>query len=590
MPSARFDDLTPGSERSFRLVDPVDVIEARETAEVATAIAAAEHAAAGGRWVGGFVSYEAAPGLDRALVVRSAPEGDPFADVPLVWFGVFAGREPIRPPEPSAPDRRIRGAEWRATVPRERYVDAVAQIREAITEGRTYQVNHTIRLRSSRFAPTEERYEQLCLAQRGGFAALLDTGRYRILSASPELFFLRDGTSIVTRPMKGTAPRGRWLAEDLERASSLTSSTKDRAENAMIVDLLRNDLGRIADPATVRVDRLFEAERYETVWQLTSTISARVPEAASLLDVFSALFPSGSVTGAPKVAAMRFIRELEDSRRGVYTGAVGFLAPAGSGEPSAEFNVAIRTIVADMTSGEAEYGVGGGITFDSSPDGEYDEVVAKSKVLTAARPAFRLLETLRWDPAGGFAHLDEHLMRLRSSARYFGFACDQGDVLTALRRSVADATTACRVRMTLGRDGEAKVDVGELPAASEGHVVVALDTDPVDPNDVWLYHKTTMREPYDRRRERRPDVDDVLLVNDRGEVTESTIANVAVKLDGRWWTPPIDAGLLPGTNRAILLREGTLAERRIALEQLPGAEGLALVSSVRGWRPATIVG
>jgi para-aminobenzoate synthetase/4-amino-4-deoxychorismate lyase len=390
--------------------------------------------------------------------------------------------------------------------------------------------------------------------------------------------------------MKGTAPRGRWLAEDLERASALTSSTKDRAENAMIVDLLRNDLGRIADPASVRVDRLFEAERYETVWQLTSTISARVPQTTSLLDVFQALFPSGSVTGAPKVAAMRFIRELEDSRRGVYTGAVGFLAPAGSGEPSAEFNVAIRTVVADTTSGEAEYGVGGGITFDSSPAGEYDEVVAKSKVLTAARPAFRLLETLRWDPAGGFAHLDEHLTRLRSSARYFGFACDQSEVLTAFRRSVADATTACRVRLTLGRDGAAKVDVGELPAGSEGPVVVALDTDPVDPNDVWLYHKTTMREPYDRRRERRPDVDDVLLVNDRGEVSESTIANVAVKLEGRWWTPPVDAGLLPGTNRAILLREGTLAERRIALEQLPGAEGLALVSSVRGWRPATIVG
>jgi para-aminobenzoate synthetase/4-amino-4-deoxychorismate lyase len=336
------------------------------------------------------------------------------------------------------------------------------------------------------------------------------------------------------------------------------------------------------------VDRLFEAERYETVWQLTSTISAKVPEATSLVDVFCALFPSGSVTGAPKVASMRYIAELEDAPRGVYTGAVGFLAPPASGEPPAEFNVAIRTVVADLSTGQAEYGVGGGITFDSSASGEYDEVLAKSRVLTVAAPAFGLLETLRWDPAGGFAHLDEHLTRLRSSARYFGFGCDENGVLTALRRSVAAATTACRVRLTMGRDGVVSVDVGPLQPPSEGPIAVAIDPDPVDPNDVWLYHKTTLRAAYDRRRERRPDVDDVLLVNDRNEATESTIANLAVKLDGRWWTPPVEAGLLPGTNRAILLREGTLAERRIPVEALDGAEGLALVSSVRGWRPARL--
>jgi para-aminobenzoate synthetase/4-amino-4-deoxychorismate lyase len=431
-------------------------------------------------------------------------------------------------------------------------------------------------------------YRDLCLAQRGGYAAYLDLGRFRVLSASPELFFRIDGERITTRPMKGTAPRGRWPAEDEEIAARLVASSKERAENAMIVDLLRNDLGRICRTGSVEVERMVEAERFETVWQLTSTIEGDLRPEITLLDTFRALFPSGSVTGAPKIRTTRIIADLEDSARGPYCGAIGYLAPPGSGEPRANFNVAIRTVVLDTQTRTAEYGVGGGITHDSSASGEYEEIVAKARVLTEARPAFELFESLGHEPAVGFRHLDEHLERLAASARFFGFRFELEAASAALKRAVIEVTEPSVVRLTLARDGALSTDVRELPPAKEP-VRVALDDEPVDPSDLWLFHKTTRRAPYGRRRERRPDVDDVVLVNDRGEVTESTIANLAVRLDGIWVTPPIDAGLLPGTYRAVLLREDRLIERPVTVDELRGAGELALVSSVRGWRPAVLV-
>jgi para-aminobenzoate synthetase/4-amino-4-deoxychorismate lyase len=287
---------------------------------------------------------------------------------------------------------------------------------------------------------------------------------------------------------------------------------------------------------------------------------------------------------------MRIIRELEDSPRGVYCGAIGFLAPPGSGAPRAVFNVAIRTVVVNASSGTAEYGVGGGITFDSSAELEHAEVLAKARVLTAARPAFELFETLRHDPDGGFLHLGEHLERLGASARYFGFRFDPEGAVAALKDAVADREARpIRVRLDLSRGGTTSVQVSELPEPADRPVTVALDDEPVDPDDVWLFHKTTRREPYARRRDKRPDVQDVILVNTLGEVTESTIANLAVRLEGRWVTPPLGSGLLPGSYRTVLVRDGTLAERHVTIDELRTARELALVSSVRGWRPAALV-
>ncbi|MGH2636286.1 MAG: aminodeoxychorismate synthase component I [Actinomycetota bacterium] len=589
MIEARFDDLSHGSERSFRLAGPVAVLEARRPDEVAGAIDAAEAGASRGLWVGGFVAYEAASGLDPALTVRPRAPGDPFEELPLAWFALFETRETVPPLEPRRADPPEGDSPWRPSVDRLAYDEALARIRELIAAGESYQVNHTLRLRARIAGDERGFYRDLALGQRGAFAARLDLGRYRVLSASPELFFRIDGARITTRPMKGTAPRGRWLAEDEDAAAALVASPKDRAENAMIVDLLRNDLGRIARPGSVAVARMHEPERYETVWQLTSTVSADLEPATPLVEVFRALFPSGSVTGAPKVRTMGIIRDLEDSPRGVYCGAIGYLSPAGSDEPAANFSVAIRTVVLDAETRTAEYGVGGGITFDSSAEREYEEVLAKARVLTSARPAFELFETLRHDE-DGYRHLPEHLERLGASARYFGFRFEMEAAVAAIKRAVAEGGGgSLRVRLTLSRDGSLLADVSPVPAAPDGPVRVTLDDEPVDPDDVWLFHKTTRRAPYERRKGRRPDVDDVVLVNTRGEVTESTIANLAVEIGGRWVTPPVDVGLLPGSYRAVLVRDGTLAERRVTIAELLGADEVALVNSVRGWRPALVV-
>jgi para-aminobenzoate synthetase/4-amino-4-deoxychorismate lyase len=586
---ARFDDLVAGAERAFRLAEPVGVIEARRPSEVVGAIDAAGSAAARGLWAAGFVAYEAAPGLDPELSVHVRAADDPFAELPLAWFALFERKEDLPRLEPGRVDPSgSAGSPWRPSVDRATYDAAVERIRELIAAGHTYQVNHTIRLRAMIRGDERGFYRDLCLAQRGGYAAFLDLGRFRVLSASPELFFRIDGERITTKPMKGTAPRGRWSAEDEEIAARLVASSKERAENAMIVDLLRNDLGRICRTGSVEVERMVEAERFETVWQLTSTIEGDLRPEITLLDAFRALFPSGSVTGAPKIRTTRIIAELEDSARGPYCGAIGYLAPPGSGEPRANFNVAIRTVVLDTQTRTAEYGVGGGITHDSSASGEYEEIVAKARVLTDARPAFELFESLGHEPAEGFRHLDEHLERLAASARYFGFRFELEAASAALKRAVIEVTEPSVVRLTLARDGALSTDVRDLPRGKIP-VRVALDDEPVDPSDLWLFHKTTRRAPYDRRRERRPDVDDVVLVNDRGEVTESTIANLAVRLDGVWVTPPIDAGLLPGTYRTVLLREDGLIERPVTVDELRGAGELALLSSVRGWRPAVLV-
>ncbi|HEV8648457.1 MAG TPA: aminodeoxychorismate synthase component I [Actinomycetes bacterium] len=587
MIEARFDDLVAGSERSFRLAEPVGVIEARRPTEVPGAIEAAEAAAERGLWAGGFVAYEAAPGLDPELSVRVRAPDDPFAELPLAWFALFERAEPVPPLEPpgAEPAATLRSP-WRPTSDRAAYDAAIERIRELIAAGHSYQVNHTIRLRALIEGDERGLYRDLCLAQRGGYAAYLDLGRYRILSASPELFFRIDGGRITTRPMKGTAPRGRWLAEDEEIAARLVASAKERAENAMIVDLLRNDLGRICRPGSVEVAGMLEVERYETVWQLTSTIEGALRSGVSVVDAFRALFPSGSVTGAPKVRSTRIIADLEDSARGPYCGAIGYLAPSGSGEPRANVNVAIRTVVLDAQTRTAEYGVGGGITFDSSADDEFEEVLAKVRVLSTARPAFELFETLAHIPGDGFRHVDEHLERLGASAAYFGFRFDPEDATAALK--ALDESEPRAVRLTLDRDGSLTADARPLPRTPDGPARLALDDEPVDPSDVWLFHKTTRRAPYDRRREKRPEVDDVLLVNDRGEVTESTIANLAVRIGESWVTPPVDAGLLPGTYRAVLVREGRVTERPVSIAELRAAPEIALVSSVRGWRPAVL--
>jgi para-aminobenzoate synthetase/4-amino-4-deoxychorismate lyase len=380
--------------------------------------------------------------------------------------------------------------------------------------------------------------------------------------------------------MKGTARRGRWAAEDEEAGQRLGLSEKDRAENVMIADLLRNDLGRVAALGTVHAAPLFEVERFRTVWQLTSTVSGRVRPGTGLADLFAATFPCGSVTGAPKVAAMKLVAALERAPRGAYCGAVGAVRPGGD----SCFNVAIRTVEVDLESGDAVYGTGGGITWDSDPAAEWDEALAKARVLDLDPGVPTLLETLRLE-GGRVALLDGHLARLAGSARYHAIPLDLPAARARIERESGDA----RLRLLLSPDGGLTVERSPLPEPMAGPVPVALSREPVDRSDPALFHKTTRRAPYERRRGERADAFDVLLANREGEITEATIANVIAEVDGERITPPLDAGLLPGVFRGQLLARGEVLERPLRVEDLRRARRIWLVNALRGWVEARLI-
>ncbi|HLM58252.1 MAG TPA: aminodeoxychorismate synthase component I [Pyrinomonadaceae bacterium] len=560
----------PTAPGRVRFARPAGVVVARSIEEVRPALRRVQRAAAEGLYAAGFVAYEAAPAFDSSLVVR------PGGELPLLWFGLFDGPAGAE----SGPGGEFEVAGWEPSVSRAEYARRVGEARELIARGYTYQVNYTLRLRARLRGDDFALYERLLAAQRTRYGAYVNAGRFRVLSASPELFFERTGNRIRTRPMKGTAGRGRWLEEDEGAAARLASSEKDRAENVMIVDLLRNDLGRVSEFGSVHAGPLFEVERYPTVLQMTSTVEATLKEGTTLEDIFAALFPCGSVTGAPKVSTTRIIAGLEDSPRGVYCGAVGVVAPGGD----ALFNVAIRTAVVDGASGVVEYGTGGGVTWDSNAADEYAEALNKALLLSEGVPDFELLETMRLE-GGRYALLEEHLERLASSAAYFDFRLSEAEIRAALAGHAAQHPSgARRVRLLVARDGRPRVEGGPLDGQHvAAPAVVALARSPVSKLDRFLYHKTTRREVYEARRAEHPEAFDVLLWNEEGELTEFTNGNLVVEMEGRRWTPPRECGLLAGTFRARLLRAGEVSERVLTSPDLRRASACWFVNSVRGW-------
>jgi len=557
--------------RVLRFTGPVRVLAARTRDEVVPCLDEMESALTRGLYAAGFIAYEAAPAFHVELVTQP-----PGGDLPLLWFTLYRGVEESASLPPATPGDFSLGS-WTAAVDQDAYLEAVNRIRELAAAGDTYQVNYTFPLEASFEGDALSWFQDLYRAQHPDYAAFLDTGRFQILSVSPELFFRLEDGRLEMRPMKGTRPRGRWPEEDRREAAALASSEKDKAENVMIVDLLRNDMGRISETGSVEVPRLFELERYDTVWQMTSTITSRT--AASLPAIFSALFPSGSVTGAPKIRTMQIIRELERLPRGVYCGAVGWCGPGRR----AEFNVAIRTVTIDLERGVATYPVGSGVTWASAPLDEYEECLIKARVLGQRRPDFELLESLLFD--GEYFLLEEHLARLAASAEYFGFDVD----VAAVRRSLLEAAgawggesfPAYKVRLLVARSGSCRIESG--PAPSSQPVRVGFAMEPVDDQDVFLYHKTTWRSMYEQARAARSDCDDVLLWNARGEITETTVANIVLELDGRRLTPPVCAGLLAGTLRARLLADGEIQESVLRKEDVRRASAIWLINSVRKW-------
>jgi para-aminobenzoate synthetase/4-amino-4-deoxychorismate lyase len=571
--SALFRTPEPGW---LQLAGAVETVVAREASDLPRCLAVAEDAARRGFYVAGFVTYEAAAAFGLAV---QPPTEDAL---PLAFFAVF-------PPScvsrlDTLPDADHPSAlTWTASLDAPSYHQALDRIHRAIADGDTYQLNFTFRLRSKIDRDPAEVFVALDAAQRGEWSAFFDLGTHAICSASPELFFRIDNGLIQCRPMKGTIRRGLWHTADIEQGSRLRTSTKNRAENVMIVDLVRNDLGRIARTGSVEVTSLFDVARYPAQWQMTSTIRADV-QGVALADVFAALFPSGSVTGAPKTRSMEIIRELEASPRGLYTGAIGLIEPSGR----VQFNVAIRTVVIDRTHQVAEFGVGSGIVWESDSGDEFEECRIKAAIVTSVPPRFDLLETLRWDPATGYCLLQRHLDRIVQSAEFFCRTCARDTLLRTLHSAVRDWVVPAKVRLLVDAGGRARCEVTPAPVTL-GAWRVALAASPVSQEDVFLYHKTTHRVAHERARASRPDVDAVLLWNERGEVTESTDANVVIERSNRHITPSAECGLLQGTMRAELLERGHIEEGIVTIEDLHHSTRIWLINSVRGWMDAELV-
>jgi para-aminobenzoate synthetase/4-amino-4-deoxychorismate lyase len=407
-----------------------------------------------------------------------------------------------------------------------------------------------------------------------------------IASASPELFFEWRHGRLSSRPMKGTARRGLDLDDDEAQRAALVHSEKERAENLMIVDMVRNDMGRIARIGSVTVPELFTTEKYDTVWQMTSTVTSEPRPGTSLPDVFRAIFPCASITGAPKVATMRLIAELESTPRGVYCGAVGYGGPRPAG-PEWAFNVAIRTVTIDRSHSIALYGTGGGVTYDSTAGGEYREALLKARVLDRKTTGFSLLETMHWSPAEGYRHLTGHLGRLTRSAWYFDVPLDPAEVRSALDSAVRDAPEASRVRMLVSRTGQITTEISPAPRPLQ-QVRLAVDDSPLDPGDPMLRHKTTERSVYETAAARHPEADDVILVTIDGLAADTTMATLCVEIDDVWVTPPVTDGALPGVARQALIDAGRIRERSILIEEVRTAGRLARVNSLRGWEDAVL--
>lgn len=543
---------------AHRLEDVPDVLAEAETAVACDNL----HAA-------GFVSYESAPAFDKALTTRAGGE------FPFAWFGLYRTTIPVYLPRPET-GGEVPEIDWQASVSDAEYRAEIARIKHYIREGDTYQVNYTFRLRGTAVNDPWRLFLAMIAAQGRTLGAFIQGADWCVSSASHELFFRLDGEELISRPMKGTVTRGLTQGEDLARAEWLRNSAKNCAENIMIVDMIRNDMGRIARTGSIAVANLFEIEKYPTLWQMTSTVSCRTR--AGLREIFQALFPCASITGAPKRRTMEIIREVESTPRGLYTGAIGYLSP----NRRSQFSVAIRTVIINHRDGIMEYGTGGGVVWDSQAGDELAECMAKARIVTRQAPEFSLIETLLWTPESGCFLLEEHLHRLRNSTAYFDFNLDE----PGLRRLLAERTAGLspephRLRVLVHRNGEMQMETASLSTRTGDYRVILAEAS-IDSTDPYLYHKTTRRHVYTSALAKASGYDDVLLWNERGELTESCIANLVVELDGNLYTPPVTCGLLAGVYREALLREGKIAERIIRKEELSKCTRILLVNSVRG--------
>jgi para-aminobenzoate synthetase/4-amino-4-deoxychorismate lyase len=549
--------------------DPIQVLTAHTTADIQALLDTVQQTVEReGYYAVGFLSYEASPAFDPSFQVKS---DDCF---PLAWFGFYRHACPILPPTVNATTPF--SLAWTPSISRVEYQQALSKIKRYIAEGITYQVNYSFRLQSPFKCDPWLYFWQINHAQNSLYSAFINLKDWAICCASPELFFQWDEGKLLCQPMKGTAPRGLTYQRDRAVAKILQTSPKERAENVMIADMIRNDLGRIAQTGSVRVNHLFKLEQYPTVWQMTSPVECTTQ--ANLSEIFTALFPCASIVGAPKASTLKIIAELETLPRRIYTGTIGFLRP----NCSAQFNVAIRTVLVNKSENVAEYGVGGGIVWDSLETNEYEECCTKAKILSRQQPQFSLLESILWTPEKGYFLIDLHLKRLQESAAYFNFTFN----LEKIRdRLAAIALTlppqAHKVRLLCHKQDEITLNSEPLISASRP-LFVGLASSPIDITNPFLYHKTTHRLIYEKMQQSHPQYDDVLLWNEKGELTEFCAANLVVETpDGKWYTPPVECGLLAGTFRTWLLQQNRLHEKIIPVSELSSYSRVFRVNSVR---------
>ena len=556
--------------------DPIKVYKAYSLDEIPAILKSVDEHMKETVYIAGFLSYEAASAFDVAIKTKKV------TSFPLGWFGIFKDIINFTPAQYSL--KLYKSEEWISSVSKRDYIRNIRKIKEYIAGGYTYQVNYTYRLISKFHGDMLSFFLSMIERERNGYFAYIDIEDFVICSASPELFFRLDGSSIISKPMKGTAERGKYIEEDLVNADKLYRSEKDRAENTMIVDMIRNDLGRISEAGSVRVDSLYDIETYQTVLQMTSSVSTKTN--AALSDIFRSMFPCASVTGAPKYKTTEIITELESTPRKIYTGTIGFVLP----QRKAQFNVAIRTALIDRKLSLAEYGVGGGIIWDSDEKKEFEESRSKMKILTQTAPQFDIVETILWQPADGYFLFDYHLRRMTKSAEYFNFSFDSHQI----EQSLADISLnffdkPCRVRLSLSRDGSHKCTAEILEDDTQiNPLKLTFSKLRIDSNDPFLYHKTTYRTLYERAIERHKGFDDLIFVNEHEEITETSIYNIVVKLEGQLVTPPVRCGLLPGTLRAWLLDNKKIQERIIYRKEFKNCKEIFLINSVRGWKKAIL--
>lgn len=577
------DNSSGAGPPSLRFANPRTVVSVDHPGDVAAALNRIDDGVAQGLYAAGYFSYE----LGYVLEPRLAPRLPANRRVPLLWFGLFDAPESLTETDVAGLLAETAGSArliaitpaWSAAD----YLTRFSSVHEHIAAGDIYQINLTHKIRFRHQGSPLALYRDLRQRQPVAYGAIIDTGTMTVLSLSPEQFFVRDGRHVTTRPMKGTAARGANLEADAEAKRILASDPKQRAENLMIVDLMRNDLGRIAEIGSVSVPDLYTVETFRTVHQMTSGITATLVEGVTLPQLLTALFPAGSITGAPKVRAMELIADTEPEPRGVYCGAIGYFAPGGI----ARFNVAIRTPVL-YADGSGDMGVGSGVVADSDAQAEYDEGLLKATFLRPPDPGFQLIETLLFDPAkDGYWLLERHLHRLAASAQHFGFAYDEAAVRAKLETVVLqNDSERLRVRLLLGYGDSLTLTATALPAPVPGSPMrYVLSPTRLDSGDPWLAHKTTRRQLYDTEWQHYNSTlgaGEVIYRNERGELAEGARTSIFLRLGEHLLTPQLACGLLPGVLRAELLATGEAAEAVLHLADLSRADAVYLGNSVRG--------